>query len=163
MKIQSQKNFLAGLLFAALGTAFATGAATSLTLGSAERMGSGYFPLLVSALLALLGLLLAATALLVPTADGDPVGRIAWKPLSLVIAANLLFGVVLGGLPALGLPPLGLVPAIYVLVLVAALAGKRFRLRNALWLATVLAIGCYLVFVRALSLQFQVWPAFLTS
>jgi hypothetical protein len=29
----------------------------------------------------------------------------AWKPLGYIIAANLLFGILLGGLPSIKLPP----------------------------------------------------------
>lgn len=92
---------------------------------------------------------------------GDPVGRIAWKPLVLVIGANLVFGLLLGGLPTMGVPAMGLMIAIYALVMIASLAGTRFTLKGALILATILAIGSYLTFIIGLSLQFQVWPTFI--
>ena len=38
---------------------------------------------------------------LVETADGEKIGKWAWKPLFLIIAANLLFGVMIGGLPSI--------------------------------------------------------------
>jgi hypothetical protein len=46
---------------------------------------------------------------------------------------------------------------------VASLAGSSFRMKSALILATILAIGSYLVFILGLSLQFQVWPSFITG
>lgn len=162
MKIKSQKDFLSGLMFTGVGLAFAIGA-TNYNIGSGARMGPGYFPLVLGALLAIGGLIVTAMSLGSGRGDGDPVGRIAWKPLILIISANLVFGLLLGGLPTLGLPAMGLVLAIYALVVIAALAGARFSLKTSLILATILAIGSYLTFIIGLSLQFQVWPTFITG
>jgi len=161
MKIQSQKDFLSGLMFTAMGTAFAAGA-TSYHVGDAARMGPGYFPLLLGILLAVLGLVAVAGALTVRTADGEPIGRAAWRPLLLIIGANVVFGILLGGLPSIGVPAMGLIIAIYALTLIAAMAGTSFALRPTLILATILAVGSYLVFIVGLKLQFQVWPTFIS-
>ena len=56
MRIKSQKDFFAGLLYVVIGGGFAIGA-TNYTVGNAARMGPGYFPLLVGILLAILGTL----------------------------------------------------------------------------------------------------------
>lgn len=162
MKIQSQRDFAAGALFCAFGVAFAWGAAT-YNVGSGARMGPGYFPLIVGLLIALLGAVITARSLIVHTEDGDPIGAIAWRPLLFIIGANLLFGVLLGGLPALGLPPMGLIVAVYALTLVSSLAGDQFNLKSVLILATVLAVGSYVAFVWALNLQFPVWPTFIVG
>lgn len=162
MQIKSKKNFVSGLMFACVGAAFALGA-TSYNVGSAARMGPGYFPLIVGVLLAALGLVVVAGSLTAKTADGEPVGKIAWKPLGFVIGANLLFGILLAGLHNVGLPAMGLIIAIYALVIVACLAGAKFSIKLALILATVLAIGCYLIFIIGLKLQFQVWPTFISG
>ncbi|ADV01361.1 tripartite tricarboxylate transporter TctB family protein [Alicycliphilus denitrificans] len=162
MKIQSQRDFAAGALFCAFGVAFAWGAAT-YNVGSGARMGPGYFPLIVGLLIALLGAVITARSLIVHTEDGDPIGAIAWRPLLFIIGANLLFGVLLGGLPALGLPPMGLIVAVYALTLVSSLAGDQFNLKSVLILATVLAVGSYVAFVWALNLQFPVWPTFIAG
>jgi len=162
LKIQSQRDFAAGALFCAFGVAFAWGAAT-YSVGSGARMGPGYFPLIVGLLIALLGAVITARSLIVHTEDGDPIGAIAWRPLLFIIGANLLFGVLLGGLPALGLPPMGLIVAVYALTLVSSLAGDQFNLKSVLILATVLAVGSYVAFVWALNLQFPVWPTFIVG
>jgi hypothetical protein len=162
MRIRSQKDFFAGLMFTVVGAAFAIGA-TNYSIGTGARMGPGYFPLMLGILLALLGLGVILGALTVPTADGEPVGRIAWKPLGFIIGANLVFGILLGGIPTFGVPAMGLVAAIYALVLVASRAGTAFPVRSALVLATVLAVGSYLTFILGLKLQFQVWPTFITG
>ena len=97
------------------------------------------------------------------TENGDPVGKIAWRPLGYIIGANLLFGVLLGGIAAWGLPAMGLVAAIYALVLIAGLAGEKYSVKESLVLATILAVGSYVAFVILLKLQFQVWPTFITG
>ena len=66
MRIKSQKDFFAGLMFMVAGIAFAWGA-TNYNIGEGARMGPGYFPLMV-------GLLLA----MVPVSFGRPTSR--WKP-----------------------------------------------------------------------------------
>jgi hypothetical protein len=162
MRIKSQKDFFAGLMFAVVGAAFGIGA-TSYTVGEGARMGPGYFPLMLGILLALIGIFVIVQALIVETEDGEKIGRWAWKPLGFVLGANLLFGVLLGGLPRVGLPAMGLILAIYGLTFVAALAGEEFKLKEVAVLATVLAIGSYLAFVVLLRLQFPVWPTFLAG
>ncbi len=162
LRIKSQKDFFAGLMFTIAGAAFAIGA-TNYNIGSGARMGPGYFPLALGALLGVMGLFVILGSLKLGAPDGEPVGRIAWKPLALVIGANLVFGVLLGGLPSLDVPAMGLLVGIYALVVIASLAGAKFSLKSALILATVLAIGSYLTFIVGLSLQFQVWPTFITG
>ncbi|MBX3588709.1 MAG: tripartite tricarboxylate transporter TctB family protein [Ramlibacter sp.] len=162
MKIKSQKDFFSGVMFSAIGAAFA-GGATTYTVGEGARMGPGYFPLLLGVVLALLGAAIMFRALVVETEDGDPIGAWAWKPLAYVIAANLAFGVLIGGLPSVGLPAMGLVIAIFGLTLLASLAGDSFKLKEVLVLAAILAGGSYVAFVLMLKLQIPVWPTFISG
>ena len=162
MNIKSQKDFFSGLMFMGVGVAFAWGA-TTYNVGGGARMGPGYFPLMLGILMAILGTAITFKALVVETEGGDKIGKWAWKPLVFVILANLLFGVLLGGLPSLKVPAAGLIPAIYVLTFVASMAERGWKVKNTLVLATVLAIGSYVAFVLVLKLQFQVWPAFITG
>lgn len=163
MSIKSQKDFVSGLMFAVVGLVFAFGS-TSYSLGEGARMGPGYFPLMLGVLLTVLGGLIALKALVAGGPGGDRIGRWAWRPLAMVITANVAFGVLLGGLPSIGLPPMGLMLAIYALTVLASLAdGNSFRLKEALILATVLAAGSYVTFIWALKLQMPVWPTFITG
>ena len=162
MRIKSQKTFFSGIMFTSVGAAFALGA-TNYNVGSAARMGPGYFPLIVGVLLTLLGLVVVASAFAGRATDGEPVGKIAWKPLGFIIGANLLFGTLLAGLRSIGLPAMGLILAIYALVIVACMAGTNSSMKMSLVLATVLAVGSYLAFIVGLKLQFQVWPTFITG
>lgn len=159
MRIKSQTDFFSGTLFTAFGIAFACGA-TTYDLGTGERIGPGYFPLLVGVLIGMMGIVMTLRSLIVETTDREPIGKIAWKPLLLVLTANVLFGVLLGGLPSIHLPSMGFITAIYVLVFVASLADDDFSFKSVFVLATILAVGSYLAFVVALKLQFQVWPSF---
>ncbi len=162
MAIKSEKDFFSGLLFIAVGVAFAWGA-TNYKVGDAARMGPGYFPLMLGVLLAIFGIVVTFTALTVETEDGDKIGAIAWKPLIFIILSNLTFGVLLGGLPSIGLPYMGLIAAIVVLTFIAALAGDEFVFKEVLILSIILALGCYLTFILALKLQFPAWPAFIAG
>jgi hypothetical protein len=162
MNIKSQKDFFSGLAFMAVGGAFAWGA-TSYTVGTGARMGPGYFPLVLGVLLALLGAVITFTAMVVETEDGEKIGKWIWRPVGFIVAANLAFGILLGGLPSINLPAMGMVIAIVALTLIAAKAGTEFKLNEILILAAILVAGSYVTFILLLKLQIQVWPSFITG
>ena len=54
MQIKNQRDFWSGLLFIAVGIGFAVGA-TNYSMGSSARPGPGYFPLILSVIMAILG------------------------------------------------------------------------------------------------------------
>jgi hypothetical protein len=162
VKIKSQKDFYSGLLYTVVGAAFAYGA-TSYNIGTGARMGPGYFPLLLGTILAIIGGIILFKALVVETPTGDRVGSWAWKPLSFIIAGNLLFGILLGGLPSIIFPAMGLIVAIYGTTLVVSMAGDKFKLKEVLILATILSVMSYLAFIVLLKLQFPVWPSFIAG
>ena len=162
MKIKSQKDFFSGLMFTVVGLGFALGS-LSYSVGTGARMGPGYFPLWLGIVMTAMGLFIVFESLVVDTPDGEPIGKFAWKPLFFIIAANLVFGVLLGGLPSIGLPPMGLILAIYALVVISSMAGEHFKLVPTLILATILAAGSYVAFIWALKLQMPVWPTFIAG
>lgn len=149
MRIKSQKDFLAGLMFVAVGVVFAIGAA-NYSFGSSARPGPGYFPFGLGVLLAVLGAFIVFQALTVRTPDGDRVGAIPLRPVSLIVLAVVLFGV--------ALPLLGMVIALPLLVVVSSLAGDEFGLVEVLALAAVLTVGSWLVFIKLLNLTIPLWP-----
>lgn len=162
MLLKSQKDFFSGLLFMTVGGAFAYGA-TTYQVGTAARMGPGYFPLLLGVILALMGAVIAVRSFIAGTPDGDHIGAIAWKPLLLVLGANVAFGALMIGVPSLGIPQFGLVVAIFAQVGIASLAAEKFVLTEVLVLAAILAVGSYAAFVVLLGLQFPVWPSFIAG
>jgi hypothetical protein len=162
VKIKSERDFFSGLMFIVIGIAFAWGA-TKYNVGQAARMGPGYFPLMLGIVLTILGSIVLFESLVVETEDGEKIGSIAWRPLGFIVGSNVIFGVLLGGVPALGIPAMGLIVATYGVVLVAAQAGDQFRLKEVVILATVLAALSYLAFIKVLKLQFPVWPSFIVG
>ena len=162
MNIKSQKDFFSGLMFMSVGVAFAWGAST-YTIGNGARMGPGYFPLALGVLLAILGVVITFKSLVVETVDGDKVGAFAWKPLTFIILANLVFGAALGGLPSIGFPSLGLLVAIVLLTFIAANAGDEFNFKEVAILSVILCAMSYAAFILLLKLQFPVWPAFIKA
>jgi hypothetical protein len=162
VKIKSQKDFFSGLMFTVIGAAFAYGA-TSYNVGTGARMGPGYFPLLLGVILALLGAVILFKSLVVETPDGDHIGALAFKPLIFIIAGNLLFGILLGGLPSIGLPAMGLIVAIFGTTIVVSMAGDQFSFKETIVLSSILSIMSYAAFIMLLKLQFPVWPTFISG
>ena len=162
MNIKSQKDFFSGLMFMSVGAAFAWGA-TTYNVGNGARMGPGYFPLMLGVLLAVLGVVITFKSLVVETETGDKIGKWAWKPLIFIILSNLLFGILLGGLPSIKLPAMGLIAAIYALTFISSMAEAGWKVKNTFILATVLAVGSYVAFILVLKLQLIVWPTFITG
>jgi len=152
VKIKSQKDFWAGLMFVVTGLGFAWGA-QFYSFGTSARPGPGYFPLGLGLLLAGLGALTLFEALTIETDDGEPVGAFAWKPLGTILVAVVLFGVLL--------PRLGMALTIPVLVMISSLAGDEFHWREALINSVVLAIGSWAIFILGLKLVIPLWPTFL--
>ena len=150
MKIKSQKDFFAGLMFLVVGLSFAFGA-THYSFGSSAKPGPGYFPFGLGLLLALLGGMVLFSALSIERDGGDRIGSIAWRPLIVIVGSIALFGV--------ALPRIGLMVTLPLLVLLASLAGDEFRLRDALINAAILTVGSWGIFIWGLKLQMPLWPA----
>lgn len=154
MKVKSQKDFWAGLMFIVVGLGFSYGA-LEYNFGSSARPGPAYFPFGLGLLLGILGALTLFEALTVETEDGEPIGAVAWKPLLIVIASIVLFGLLL--------PHAGMVIALPALVFVSALAGDEFHWGEALLNAAILTAGSWAVFIYGLNLTIPLWPTFLSS
>ena len=136
-------NGLAGGLFVLFGIFFGI-QALMLDLGSAFRMGPGYFPLVLSAILILLGAVIFLSAL---RADSEPIGAFAVRGMVLILAAPVLFGLLLA--------PLGFVPALFVTAFTASFASARMRIVTAIVISAALATFATLVFVGGLELPFM--------
>ena len=152
MKIKSEKDFWAGLMFMATGLGFA-GGATNYSFGSSARPGPGYFPFGLGILLAILGAFIVFESLTVSTRDGEKIGAFPFKPMFLIILAVAVFGVTL--------PLLGMVIALPLLILISSLAGDEFKLTEVILVAVVLTVGSWLVFIKGLNLVIPLWPSFM--
>lgn len=147
--IRSPKDFWAGMLFIAFGAA-AIGFAINYPVGTAGRMGPGYFPRALGFLLIVIGAILALRALRVP---GAPLSFGDFKPLVIVLGSIALFGLLA--------PWFGMVIATVALIIVSSLASHEFHLKTALISAVVLAAFAVLAFGYGLNLQLPLWPAFI--
>lgn len=152
MKIKSQRDFASGLMFVAIGTGFAIGA-LNYTFGSSARPGPAFFPFGLGVLMALLGAAVLFKSLTIESDDGEPIGSIAWRPLGVLIASVVMFGLLL--------PRLGMVITLPLLVLLASLASDEFSLKSTLVSAVLLTGVAWGVFVKGLGLAIPLWPSFL--
>ncbi len=147
MRIRAPKDFWSGVMFCAF-AAVAIFAARGYSLGSAGKMGPGYFPLLLGGLLGVLGVILIGRSLVL---DGEPVPRFHLLPLAVIAVAVALFGLMI--------EPAGLVASLALLVVLSAWAGPQFRLTETVALAAALIVFSIGVFVYALGLSLNVWPS----
>lgn len=146
--MRNPKDFWAGLLFLAIGIfAAAIVFGSDYELGSARKMGPGYFPIWTAGGLMLLGAVLTIKSF---ATDGPPLGTWALKPLALITFGTVAFALVVNFA--------GLAPAIFMLVLVSSLSSVHFRLIWALPLALGLSVVSVLVFVKGLGVAVPVMP-----
>jgi hypothetical protein len=145
LRVRSPQDLGAGLVFVLIGAAGAY-LGTDLAFGTAGRMGPGYFPMLLSGLIILVGVIIGVRGL---TIDGPPVEAVQVRPLLLITAAILLFGYLL--------ETIGLALTTVALTLVAAYARRDARVPESLLLGVALALFAVLVFVYALSQPLPAW------
>jgi Tripartite tricarboxylate transporter TctB family len=139
---RSPKDVLAGVIFVVFGLGFGFGA-TAYDIGDPVRMGPGFFPLVVGILLAILGVLIAATRS--AEADLEAITAPPWRAVGLILGSLLFFGLTVRGL--------GLVPSTFVTALLASLASRETRLPMALLLAAALTVVSVAIFVVGLSVR----------
>lgn len=152
MRIRHPKDFLTGLMFLLFGAA-AIFFAADYNIGSAAKMGPGYFPFALGALLAALGVaLLLRSVFWTKGSQAGPVFHL--KPLVLILSSVVLFGLLL--------LPLGLLVSTTLLVVVSSLASHEFRWKEALLNAAALIFIVWVVFVYGLDFQVPIWPSFMT-
>lgn len=153
MQIRNHRDLWAGVMFFVFGALFVV-LSQQYQVGSAAKMGPGYFPTILGGLLALLGLVIFFDAFAKHNAELK-IARVGWRELMLVLAAVALFAVLL--------PKFGMVISIVVLIGVSAFASHEFSIRDTVIATVVLILMSYLVFVKGLELQFPVWPKFMSN
>lgn len=139
MRSRNPRDLWAGLIYLTLGVTVVW-IGRGYAQGTSARMGPGYFPVVLGALLAFLGALSIARAFVRP---GEPISAIAWRPLLLILGATVVFGLLL--------PGGGLLLALPALIVVSALASRYSRVDAGSIAALIgIVVFCYLVFVRGL-------------
>jgi hypothetical protein len=144
--IRHPKDFYAGLVFVAFGVAAIT-IGSNYTLGSAARMGPGYFPRILGILLIALGAILALRALRL---NGAPIPAWKWRPTLVVLGSVVLFGLIVNDV--------GLVLSTILLIVLASAASHEFRPKESVISAVLLAALAVGVFVLGLNLQIGIGP-----
>jgi hypothetical protein len=134
------KDVSAGLLFIAIAALFAFGT-LELELGTARKLGPGAFPLMLSGVLGLLGLIIMAKGFRNPVAHEM---TLPWRGILLIALAPILFGLTVRGV--------GMVAAIAIVVAVSAYSSRRMSLKLAAALIVGLTLFCVLVFHIGLGL-----------
>ena len=146
--IRNPKEFGSGCLFAAFGLA-AIGIGASYPVGTAARMGPGYFPRALGIILIVLGAIQVLDAFRKP---GAPIAMKDLRPLLIVLGSVVVFG--------LAVVPLGLVLATILLIVISSTASHEFRWKEAVISSVLLAAFTVLAFSKGLQLQLPVWPWF---
>jgi hypothetical protein len=151
MQLKNPKDFWSGVMFAVIGFAFAIIVKIyDYPMGTASRMGAGYFPFVLGNVLGVIGLIILAKSFVT---TGPKISKFAWRPLIWVLGGFIVFG--------LTAKIVGLFIAILLLVMISAFGGHEFRWKEQVIAALILAVGSVLVFVIGLKLPFPIWPAFI--
>ena len=153
MQIRNHRDLWAGVMFFGFGMLFVV-LSQQYQIGSAAKMGPGFFPFVLGGLLAILGLIIFLGAFS-PRNTPLRLTPIGWRELGLVLGSVALFGALL--------PGFGIVVALVVLIGVSAIASHDFSVRDTVIAIVVLGIFSYFVFVKGLELQFPLWPKFLSN
>lgn len=151
MKIRNQRDFGAGIMFILIGIFFAV-IATEYRMGTAAKMGPGYFPFWLGVLMALIGLIVLLNSFS-KRATEEKMPHWNFKIILWITGSVILFGILL--------PTMGFFVAIFALVFVSASVSHEFGWKGTLLNAAVLMVFTYLAFVVGLGLTFPLWPAFM--
>jgi hypothetical protein len=146
MLVRNKKDFVGGLVFVFFG-AGALFMARNYRIGTAFRMGPGYFPVVLASLLLVIGLIVAFMSL----RSGEvKLPHFAWRPLIIVSAAVALFGVIINST--------GLALSTFVMVVVSRLARPGYPWVETIVLSVALSALCAGIFFFGLKIQMPLLP-----
>ena len=143
--LKDNKRFLSGIMFLIVG-GVAIYMAQDYPMGSALRMGPGYFPIVLGSIIGLFGIWELVIGVLKP----DPVkGNWSIRALIILPLSCVIFGVMM--------EKVGFVPALIALIVASATAGREFKLWEAVAMAVVLTILCTGIFIYGLGLPYPLF------
>lgn len=151
MKIRNQRDFGAGIMFIVVGAFFAI-IATQYRMGTAAKMGPGYFPFWLGVLMAFIGLLLLFNSLSKKTEE-EKMPKWDFKIMLWITGSVVLYGILL--------PTMGFIFAIFALVFASASVSHDFGWKGTALNAVFLVGFTYLAFVKGLGLTFPLFPFFM--
>ena len=133
-----KRDYYAGALMVLIGPIAAKERATT-SLGTLQKMGPGYFPVMLGSLLILLGILIAGTASTGGNAERrGPLPHAEWRGWAGIIAGPILF-IIFGKF-------FGLLPATFACVFVSALGDREMTAKGAAILSACVTIFGILLF-----------------
>lgn len=138
------KDVLSGALFIVVGAA-GLWLGQDYAMGTAFRMGPGYFPRVLCGLLVIVGFIVAVKGFI---AGGERPEPLHWRPLILVTLAVLAFGSLIANF--------GLLPAAAVVVFLGALGGPEFKPLEGILLAALLSAAAVAIFKFGLSMTMPI-------
>jgi hypothetical protein len=138
VRIRNPQDFGAAIVFVLIG-AGGLYFASDLAFGTTARMGPGYFPTLLSAMILLLGFIVGVKALSV---DGPAIERIPLRATAVIVICVVGFGYLI--------ERLGVAITAAALVLVASYARRQSSMKEVIPLAIAMSIFVIGVFVYAL-------------
>jgi hypothetical protein len=123
------------------------------TIGSLASLGPGFYPAVLGVLLALVGVLIVATALTASSTTEDPdtelIGGPDWRGCACIVAAVVAF-ITVAWLA-------GLAPAIFACAFVGALGDRSASWRGSLVLALAMSIAGTVLFGYLLGINMPLW------
>jgi len=139
------KDVLSGALFIVVGLA-GLWIGQDYAVGTAFRMGPGYFPRLLCALLVLVGAIVAVKGVI---AGGERPDALHWRPLIMMTIALLTFALLIG--------TVGMLPAAAAVVFLGAAGGPEFRLIEGIVISAVLTAAALAIFKFGLGLTMPIF------
>jgi hypothetical protein len=145
VRVKNPQDLGAAIVFFAIGIA-GLYFGQELERGTTAKMGTGYFPFILSWLILAVGAVLLVRSL---STDGPAVERVQWRPITFIVGGVLLFGYLLQWV--------GLLVSAVAITIVAAYARRNVSLSENIWLGAGLAVFTAAVFIYALNQPLPLW------
>jgi len=146
----NRKDLFSGLVFVGIAALFA-GHSMVHTIGTPLRMGPGFFPLIVSLLMGMMGLIVILQAFRSARAEDPEEDQhpIPWRGALLTLGGPIVFALTITGL--------GLVPATALIVIMGAFASRDMTWRGAVLSTVLVTLGCLAIFAWGLGLPLRLF------
>jgi putative tricarboxylic transport membrane protein len=145
VRVKSPQDLGAAVVFLVIGLA-GIYFGRELAFGTASRMGPGYFPTLLSWLIIAIGLVVGFRGI---TVEGPPIERVQLRPILFIIAAILIFGLLIESI--------GLALTALLLTIFAAYARHDVKIGESIVLGVGLGLFTVVVFVYVLGQALPAW------
>jgi putative tricarboxylic transport membrane protein len=143
----NRKDVAAGWFFVAVALLYGGAAWRALPMGSALDMGPGYFPIILSGLLLVIGIVIVVRAFF--TMERHPFGIMPWRAVIMLSIATIAFASLL--------KILGLLPGTFLTTFIATLSSAQIPVLRAAITSLCIAVFCTAVFGYAVKLPVPIF------